>query len=185
MVIARAESCCPRCNYNLRWALVYAAVQIRRASTLPFLRDLVLTEIPQEGNSDSHSLSIVAEETIIRTTAIEGIGYLAKRGSQKAMNSLLEFLAIPSISIRRASIQEILKVSKKHREEIVSHLPPDFHYLLDVVPKNVRDVPQIKNPKRHLKSRKLIDFDRSPPPVLQEERPKNEKQRGPSPKTEE
>lgn len=177
--IARAEAACPQGNYQLRWGLVYAAVQLHHASTLPFLRKLVLTEIPPEEISLPHSSSTVAEETIIRTTAVEGIGYLAKKGKKEALNALFEFLASPSISIRRASVQELLKVDKRLREKISASLQKEFHYLLDIAQKNVRDVPQVKNPKRHLKDKKLIDPKKGPPPAVEEERLEAKKQKSP------
>lgn len=185
MTIARAEAACPQDNYQLRWGLVYAAVQMHHASTLPFLKKLVLTEIPPEETLTPHSSSTVAEETIIRTTAVEGIGYLAKKGKKEALNSLFEFLTIPSISIRRASVQELLKVDKRLRAKISSLLPKEFHYLLDVNQKNVKDVPQVKNPRRHLKDKKLIDPKKGPPPEVDEERLEAKRQKGPSLKAKE
>jgi hypothetical protein len=50
------------------------------------------TPIPPERSKNPHSFSTVAEETILRTTAIEGIKYLAADGSEAAIESLFDFL---------------------------------------------------------------------------------------------
>jgi hypothetical protein len=55
-----------------------AAAELQHPAALPFLFNLVLTPIPPEESPDPHSFSTVAEETILRTTAVEGIGHLAK-----------------------------------------------------------------------------------------------------------
>src|ERR1043166_4710677 len=97
--IARAERGLPSHDYPSRWMLVFAAAQLEHPAALPFLRGLVTTPIPAEQSQHSHGWSIVAEETILRTTAVEGIARLAQRRTANALATLLEFLSIPSFSI--------------------------------------------------------------------------------------
>jgi hypothetical protein len=78
-------------DYPTRWAHVHAASELRHPAALPFLRNLILTPIPPEESPDPHSFSTVGEETILRTTAVEGIGYLA-RGRADATEMLFEAL---------------------------------------------------------------------------------------------
>jgi len=151
--IAQASGACRAHDYSLRWALVYAARQMRHSAALPYLRNLVLTPIPPEESRSPHSFSTAGKETVLRTTAVEGVGALAVQGEERAVNALFEFLSIPSISIRRSSVQALLAIDKGWRDKIAEHLPKDAHYLLDIVAKDVREVPQVKDPRRHLRKR--------------------------------
>lgn len=149
--IARAQSECNARDYPGRWAHVHAAAELRHPAALPFLRNLILTPIPPEESPDPHSFSTAGEETILRTTAVEGIGYLAKSRAD-ATEALFEALKQPSLSIRRAAVQSLLATSRgrKLRARIARALPEDQQFLLDVKAVEVRDVPQVKKPERHL-----------------------------------
>ena len=151
--IARQEKATIISDYPKRWALIYAAADLRHPSSLPLLRNIVLTPIPPEESKDPHSFSTVGEETILRTTAVDGVRYLAEQGNDIALKSLYEFLTIPSISIRRASVQAILAIRKDKvaRQELEQLLPKEQHFLLDVKVVHVTDVSQIENPERYLK----------------------------------
>ena len=105
--IARSHSRCNERDYPTRWAHVHAASELRHPAALPFLRNLILTPIPPEESPDPHSFSTVAEETILRTTAVEGVGYLA-RDRANAVGTLFEALRQPSLSVRRAAVQSLL-----------------------------------------------------------------------------
>jgi hypothetical protein len=150
--IARTENDCDRRDYPLRWALTHAASELRSSATLPFLRNLVLRPIPPEESSDPHSFSSVAEETILRTTAVEGVGQLALRDNRAALEALFEFLRVDSLSVRRAAVRSLLSTprGRRLRQRIMSLLPEDQRFLLELQPMDAGDVPQIKRPQRHL-----------------------------------
>jgi hypothetical protein len=149
--IARAENDCGRSDYPSRWACVHAAAELRDAAALPFLRSIVLRPIPPEESDDPHSFSTVAEETILRTTAVEGVGALAKEGAG-ASDALLEFLSVDSLSVRRAAVQSLLATprGRRLRKRIESALPESQRFLLDLEAIDVREAPQVKRPQRHL-----------------------------------
>jgi hypothetical protein len=149
--IARAQGDCNARDYPTRWAHVHAAAELRHPAALPFLRNLILTPIPPEESPDPHSFSSVGEETILRTTAVEGIGYLAKDRAD-ATEALFEALKQPSLSIRRAAVQSLLATSRGRRLQarIRKALPEEHQFLVDLRAVDVRDVPQIKRPERHL-----------------------------------
>jgi HEAT repeat protein len=149
--IARAHSDCNARDYPTRWAHVHAAAELRHPAALPFLRNLILTPIPPEESPDPHSFSTAAEETILRTTAVEGIGHLA-RDRADAIEALFEALKQPSLSIRRAAVQSLLASSRGRRLQarIAKALPEDQRFLLALKAVDVRDVPQIKRPERQL-----------------------------------
>lgn len=167
MEIARAAGHCAEENYPLRWALVHVAAELRHPDALPFLRNVVLTPIPEERSPDPHSFSTAAEETIIRTTAVEGVEYLAGEGFEPATETLFQFLEVPSLSVRRAAVQGILATDEgsERRERIAELLPQDQRFLLDIKRVNVSDVPQVEDPQRHLRE-EVRDRETDPPPRI-------------------
>ena len=179
--IARAQNDCERRNYPARWAHIHAAAELRHPAALPFLLDVVLTPIPPEEAPVPHSFSTVAEETILRTTAVEGIGYLAEDRSD-AVEALFECLRQPSFSIRRAAVQSLLTSSraKSMRARIANALPEDQRFLLDLKTPAVRDVPQVKRPERHL-SEAGRRAGVAPAPGLPDDEPRTEQ--SPSPRS--
>lgn len=178
VALAKAGACCDLHDYPRRWALVYAATRLDHDAALPYFRELVLTPVPSPEARDTHALSAAREETILRTTAIEGVGRLAERGNKRALEALLEFLNIPSISIRRASIQAILSAEPAYRDKLAERIPSDFHYLLDVRPVPVTKVPQVKNPRKHLRDQKPLGKP-LPPKLIPSSSGKQAKRRSP------
>jgi hypothetical protein len=178
IALARAEASSKPRDYPRRWALVYATTRLDHDAALPYLRALVLNPLPAVDMPDPHARTVSREETILRTTAIEGIGRLAQRGNKGALDALLEFLDIPSISIRRASIQTLLSVEPGYRERIAERLPADFRYLLDVRATPVTNVPQVKDPRKHLREAKPTDKP-LPPQLAPNSSPRQPKARAP------
>ncbi len=171
IALARLESDCDRRTYPRRWGLIYAAAQLEHDAVLPFLRQVVLTPIPPEQSANPHSFSTVKEETALRTTAVEGVGALAARGNDRARESLFEFLSIESVSIRRASVQSLLALDRGLRDRVAGYLPRDFHHLLDIRAVAVADVPQIKDPRQHLREGRLPEKATPPDPAKGEAPP--------------
>lgn len=147
--IARMEQGCKSWDYPTRWALIYAASELRHSAALPLFQSIVRTPIPPEQSADPHSFSTVAEETILRTTAVDGVSQLAENGDSAAIDALLDFLSVPSISVKRAAVQGLLNVQQGEslRGRIEDRLCPEDKYLLDIRPMDVRKVTQIDNPE--------------------------------------
>lgn len=181
--LARAEDRADPQDYSTRWALVHIASELRHSAALSHLTNLVSTPIPPEQSTNPHSYSTVVQETILRTTAVEGVGYIAAKGGKAAFEALFEFLKQPSLSIRRAAVQAILSTPKgqEARKRIEGLLPKDQRFLLDIKPADVREVPQIKQPGRHLKDtgRKV---KKVAPPTIPDTNKKHTKRRRPGPK---
>ena len=150
--IARALGSCPDEDNGLKWTLVHAAAELRDAAALPLLGELVTTPIPPEVSSDPHSYSSVEDETVLRTTAVDGVAELAARGDEQAEEMLFEFLDVPSISIRRAAVQGLLRSPRGEelRDRIAEYLPRDQRFLLELKATRVEDVEQISDPRRYL-----------------------------------
>ncbi len=181
VALAKAEESCGHSDYPLRWALVYAATQMKHEAGLPYFRNLVLTPIPPEQSKMPHSFSTVREETILRTTAIEGLGHLAVQGHRRAVEALFEALDIPSISVRRAAVQALLVADSSLRERIRERLPRDFHFLLDLKTPHVSEVQQVQNPRKHLR-KGAEGLKQSRPPGLAEESDKTKRRKSPTPR---
>ena len=165
--VARALGDCSERDYALRWSLVYTAGQLKNPASLPLLKTVVTTPIPPERSRDPHSFSTVAEDTALRTTAVEGVAALARDGDEQATRALLGFLDIDSISIRRSAVQGLLAAPNADdlRDEIVDCLPKAQRFLLDVKPMNVTDVAQISDPTAHLSERGRAAEKEQPPRV--------------------
>ena len=142
---------------------------MKHRSALAFLNYIVQTPIPPEPKEPSHGFSIVGEETILRTTAIEAIGYLASKGNEKAVDALLGALKQPSISMRRAAVQALrgTKQFKKLHDRVRAELPPDQHFLLTLSTPKVDRVPQVSDPRRFL-SEQARSVETEPSPGLPE-----------------
>jgi hypothetical protein len=180
--ITRAEDTCNEFDYPTRWGLVHAASELRHLAALPLLTNIVATPIPPEQSQNPHSYSTVAEETILRTTAVDGVRYLAEQGNEEAVRRLFGFLEQPSISIRRASVQAILSVKKDKatREQLASMLPADQRFLVEIKPVDVRDVPQVEHPERYLgEAAKRREKKKQPMFPAQRQADKGESQPGP------
>ncbi|HTH53452.1 MAG TPA: HEAT repeat domain-containing protein [Edaphobacter sp.] len=150
--IARIEATLREADYPTRFALIFAASELRNPAALPWLRSVALSRIPAERSRDPHSFSTVAEETILRTTAVDGIGQLAKDNNNEATEALFHCLATPSLSIHRASVQQLLDTPNVSRDRIVAALPSDERFLLDLRRIKVNEAPQIRNPQQTLVS---------------------------------
>jgi hypothetical protein len=150
--IARMESRLRTRDYAGRWGLIYAASELHHPAALPYFRSVVLTPIPPEESDDPHAFSTVAEETILRTTAVDGAARLATEGHEAAIEALFSFLSVPSISVKRASVQGLLAVKQAEslRGKIEAHLCPEERFLLDIRPLDVNRATQITDPEADL-----------------------------------
>lgn len=146
--LSRIEATLRETDYPTRFALILAASELRHPAALSWLRTVALSRIPAERSSDPHSFSTVAEETILRTMAVDGIGNLARDNNGDAVEVLFQCLGTPSLSIHRAAVQQLLQSPNVSRERIVSALPEDQHFLLDLRRIDVREAPQIRNPQQ-------------------------------------
>ena len=162
IAIARASGCCEAANYPRRWALVYAAARMEHEAALAFFRELVLAPIPAGRPPVGHRNTVAREETILRTTAVDGVGRLAASGDKRALEMLHEFLAVPSISVRRASVQAILAVKPKAKKQLARLLPEEHRFLVDVKRRAVTEVRQVKDPRDHLRDPKASPKDAAP-----------------------
>jgi hypothetical protein len=134
-----------------RESLLLAATALAHPSVLSLLTQ-VATE-PVRGMVQ-HGGGRAAEESMLRMMAVDGIEAVARSGDTNAADALLALTASPDRAVQALAVIA-LKYSDAHRthyEKVRSMLSPDHLYLLDVVRANIHNVPQIADPRRHLRS---------------------------------
>ena len=108
VIVAEYEAL-PEDRYLDRWSLVQLLSELRRPEAAAALNRIITSRIPAEKAKGSHDASTVAEEVIIRTTAVEGVVRLSADGVEEARKILLRHARNRTFSIRRASVQGLLE----------------------------------------------------------------------------
>jgi hypothetical protein len=143
--IARALGETAPQNYPARMVLILAASALENQHALPLLMGVVETPIPIEVSPPVHGLGATAEEIILRTTAVDGIGRLARQDDERALSALINLAESPIFSIRRASVQAALLArpnDKKTRRRLLAVLPSNQYFLLELKSPRVTEVEQ-------------------------------------------
>jgi hypothetical protein len=142
--IARALGETPVEDFPTRSALIFVTGELMDPAALPLLVDLANEPIPPEPNPPAHGLGTAAHEIILRTTAVDAIGRLARGGDEQASAALLELVGNSVFSIRRAAVQAILstKPAAAVRREVRAMLPADLHFLLTLKAASPADMEQ-------------------------------------------
>jgi len=95
-------------QYSERWSVIQLLTDLRHATSVRLLGDVLRRPIPPERSPDpAHGLSTVGEEIIIRTTAVEALARLAADGDSAAKDLLLAQTRHEVFSVRRAAVQGI------------------------------------------------------------------------------
>ena len=142
--VIHAYQALPEDGYLDRWSLVHLVAELRSPRALGFLDEVVASAIPDERYPDSHDLTTVTEEVMIRTTAVDGIVRLSADGLEEARGVLLRQARNPQFSIRRACVQGLMETgTEKDQEELRAILRENGdERLLEIRRMDVREVPQ-------------------------------------------
>lgn len=154
VAITAAYGHSPAGDYAQRQALVRAAGVIDYSGILPFLASVALSEIPDERSAEPHSFSTVAEETIIRIIAVEGIAGLAQAGNEGAAEVLMKCVESRSFSVRRTAVTGLMSTpyGKERRSDIEAMVPLDQRFIFKLKKVSVTEAIQVRDPTRHLMS---------------------------------
>jgi hypothetical protein len=143
MAVAEIYRETPVDQYVERWAQVNLLADLRSDATVSVFDDILATPIPPEKAPDMITFSTVGEETMIRTTAIEGLTRLAARGNRPALEVLRKHFQHEIFSVRRAAIQGYIEAGGQGaRDELRKVLPQADLFILDIRRADVQDVPQ-------------------------------------------
>ena len=159
----------PESEYRERWSQVFLLTELHLAASVPVLEAILDTPIPPERMPGMITHSTVGEETVIRTTAIEGLERLAASGDESALALIRRQVSNDSLSVRRAAVQAYLAVSGPGaRDELLDELPESDRFLVDIRRVEVHEVPQ---PTLDIRSE---EPDAPPPPPFSSMRPRGE-----------
>ncbi len=157
----------PKEQYLDRWSLVQLLAELKDPSSLPYLDEILSSQIPSEESTDPHGFTTVGEEVMIRTTVVEAVTRIAADGNSRALELLLKHARHENFSVKRASIQGYLVHGGANaREALLKALPERDHHILHIRSRDVREVPQAQG-GLFLVSR---DKDSLPPPQIPKER---------------
>jgi hypothetical protein len=143
-VIVREYEALPEDRYLDRWSLVQLLSELRQPAATAALNRIITSRIPAEKAKGSHDASTVAEEVIIRTTAVEGVVRLSADGVEEARKILLRHARNRTFSIRRASVQGLLETGEDADKRELRALLKERgeQSLLRIKRMDVRQVPQ-------------------------------------------
>ena len=134
----------PEDRYLDRWSLVQLLVELRYPEAVKPLNRIIAARIPAEKVKGSHDASTVAEEVMIRTTAVEGLVRLSADGVAEAREVLLKYAAHRTFSIRRACVQGLMETGTEDDKRKLRRLLKERkdEGLLKIKRADVREVPQ-------------------------------------------
>ncbi|MBA2357963.1 MAG: hypothetical protein H0V84_05985 [Actinobacteria bacterium] len=143
VIVAEYEAL-PEDRYLDRWSLVHLLAELRQPEAAGALNRIITSRIPAEKARGSHDASTVAEEVIIRTTAVEGVVRLSADGVEEARKILLRHASNRTFSIRRASVQGLLETGEDTDKRELRALLKERgeQSLLRIKRVDVREVPQ-------------------------------------------
>ncbi len=143
VIVAEYEDI-PEDRYLDRWSLVQLIVELRYPEAVKPLNRIIAARIPAEKVKKSHDMSTVAEEVMIRTTAVEGLVRLSADGVPEARDVLLKHAGHRTFSIRRACVQGLMETGTDEDKRKLRRLlkARDDEGLLKIKRADVRRVPQ-------------------------------------------
>src|SRR6266404_4833386 len=134
----------PEDRYLDRWSLVQLVAELRYPEAVKPLNRIIAARIPAEKAKGSHDVSTVAEEVMIRTTAVEGLVRLSADGVAEARELLLKHAGNRTFSIRRACVQGLMETGTDDDKRKLRRLLKERKEegLLKIRRVDVRSVPQ-------------------------------------------
>jgi hypothetical protein len=141
--LAQAYHATPAHEYLQRWSVATVLGDLHNPHALAPLHTIAIAPLPQVAGEDAPD--ILAEETIIRTAAVEGIARQAAQNPD-ARALLLQSAQSPVFSVRRAAAQAYLAHGGA-RAELEKVIPPDQRFILDIRSITASDLPPTKAPQ--------------------------------------
>lgn len=133
----------PEDEYLARWQAIQTLTSLEVPEAAGAFRSILLRDVPPERWSPAEGeRSSVAEESILRRRAIEGLKPLALGGSQEAADALRQAVNSPVLSVRAAAVRAYLAVGRKSPArvaELRSMLPESEHPMLERRPATPED----------------------------------------------
>ena len=139
-LIAQLYRAAPETAYVDRWSLVKVLSDLHQPQSLPHLD--AIANIPLPAAQGEGAERRLCEETMIRTTAAEGIARQAGTGDAAALALLLKNCQNPIFSVRQASVQAYLAHGGPQARATLERLiPPNEHFVMDIREVSAADMP--------------------------------------------
>jgi hypothetical protein len=134
----------PEDGYLDRWSLVQLLSELRSPKATKVLNRIITSRIPAEKAKDSHDISTVTEEVMIRTTAVDGVVRLSGDGVEEARKVLLRHAKHRILSIRRACVQGLIETGTDADRKALRAVLKERgeERLLEIKRIDVREAPQ-------------------------------------------
>ncbi|MGB8816441.1 MAG: hypothetical protein WCC66_00800 [Rhizobiaceae bacterium] len=160
-------------NFALRHSVVLAIAAMRDPAALDLLSEVALNpqplppkerpgggEValnpqplpPVDGPIEAHGAEDIVQGAMVALDAIDGIEMLADDGNAKALDVLVKATQVNSNAIRGAALTALGARGDRweHLQRAMASLPFELNALAGLRRVNVRDVPQIRDPRMHL-----------------------------------
>lgn len=146
---------------GIKPSLLLAAAQVGPAARA-FLAAVASSPIGESRGADE-----AAERSRLRLTALDGLEILARAGDEQAWRDIERLASSADLGVQAGAVAA-LKFGG--RDEALTRLrrqlPVNRFYLFDIRRPNVRDVPQIADPRRHLAGREVSSGERPHPEAV-------------------
>lgn len=123
-------------RYLDRWKIVDTLATLESHETLPALAQVAEQPVQEETLQHDHQFSQQAEEQMIRTSAIQGLEQLARRGVVEAEAEILELTASTDPIVRETAVLAYRRSGPGERAERIAvleeRLPEEHHPLLRI-----------------------------------------------------
>ncbi len=154
MIAAIAEGirqCAPG-DYALRRSLLYSASSLGHPAALPLLADAASQPLQEIPSPDFHEQTLLTQEMMLRTTAVEGIELLARAGHGGALDSLLTLSDSRLLSVRALSLTALREADSSGQifSRAAARLKQEDRFLLHYRRVRIEEVPGINDPRVHL-----------------------------------
>lgn len=121
-------------HYGDRWTLVQTLADLNRTSALERLSAIANERMPRRDTVYGHEIYPYEEESVIRITALKGIGKLTAT-SDSAVRVIQPFISHPDTLIRQEALNSLadgIRAANQERKPILRRLlPKDYIFIAD------------------------------------------------------
>lgn len=138
----------PAQYYLYRTMITETLKQLQSDESLNYLYEIASLHIPRDTEPENPEIDTRTDEIIIRLTAVEGIGILAKQKNQIAEKMLMRLIDHEDLSVRQMATRCYLKTPfgnvEEKMKELYEKLPQDEHWYITT--RNT-DIKKVKHPE--------------------------------------
>ncbi|RZS99468.1 HEAT repeat domain-containing protein [Aquimarina brevivitae] len=134
----------PDQNYLYRTMLIETLKELRTEEALEFLYEIASLNIPRDTAPENPEIDTRLDEIIIRITAVEGLGILAKNKNEVAEKMLFRLTTHEDLTVRQMATRNYLQSPLGNVEEkmemLYERLPKNEHWYITTKATDIRKV---------------------------------------------